>query len=146
MISAQALHQCHIKSMSMLPAAKGLQRALTRDATAVQAVLPAGNNLKFRVFCEGDADGITQPIHEQGTDTNGGLHAPILALPCLCHPAACIIQIQTQAGIAYLDSTTKLKRNLWSDLYSRDVACRSCKPASMPETLNMVRWKLVLKR
>ena len=45
---------------------------------------PAGLQLILRVFCEGDADGVTQAIHEEGADADGGLQPAILALSSLC--------------------------------------------------------------
>mmetsp|Transcript_28469 Transcript_28469/g.62659 ORF Transcript_28469/g.62659 Transcript_28469/m.62659 type:complete len:540 (-) Transcript_28469:255-1874(-) len=46
----------------------------------------AGVNLVLRVLSQGHADGVAQPVHQQGSDTNGGLHAAVLALTGLCYP------------------------------------------------------------
>ena len=43
---------------------------------------PAWVDLKLWVLCERDADGVTQPIKQQGANPDRALHAPILALAC----------------------------------------------------------------
>ena len=58
------------------------QKLLFRSETNYEGG-PAGVYLQLWVFCQRHADSVSQAIHEQRTNTNCTLHAPILALSSL---------------------------------------------------------------
>mmetsp|Transcript_64883 Transcript_64883/g.107607 ORF Transcript_64883/g.107607 Transcript_64883/m.107607 type:complete len:483 (-) Transcript_64883:1252-2700(-) len=46
----------------------------------------AGLDLQVRVLCQRHADGVPEPVQQQGPDPDGGLHSPVLALARLRDP------------------------------------------------------------
>ena len=48
---------------------------------------PARVEFELGVLGEGDANGVTEAIEEEGADADGALHSAVLALARLCTPA-----------------------------------------------------------